>query len=277
MTTNYILDTNYLYDSKITIKCSEKEEKIDIIPIEHFCFSDPFIDITFIELKNTEYDGFDFVKIEGNDNGSTNVYIINDLKKMQIIKGKIEDKYGFKIYHDISLDDDYFGSALVSLDDNKVVGIYSNKKANNDKKYNVAISMKSANEAIKILYNSYLNNKIAFIQKENGYIQKKLKILTNTELNELTVHGLIASLNPEIFISPQSDYVTTLWFYRTNYAWYWTPTYPKDNNIENSNWIIICPSRSLIVIGSEWNGCEPAERNIDLIHWLESTGFDFLI
>ena len=52
MTSNSILDTNISYNSKITLICDEKETEIYIIPKEHFCFSDPFIDITFIELKN---------------------------------------------------------------------------------------------------------------------------------------------------------------------------------------------------------------------------------
>ena len=60
ITSNYIIDTNNLYNSKITLFCGEKKLRLDLIPQEHFCFSDPFIDITFIELKNPEYDGYDF-------------------------------------------------------------------------------------------------------------------------------------------------------------------------------------------------------------------------
>ena len=278
MTTNYILDTNNLYNSKITLICGEEETRINLIPQEHFCFSDPFIDITFIELNNSKYDGFDFLKIEEKDNKSKYVYIISNLKEKRTSKGIIIDKYGFKLYHNISLDDDYSGSALFSLDNNKVIGIYTNKrtKFNKNNILNIAINMKSAIEAIQILFNSYLHNKSAFIQKEKGFIQKEIKI-TKIEINELKEHGLIASSIPEMFISPESIFVTTLWFYRTNYAWYWTPIEPKNNYIENSNWMIIYPGCSLFVIGSEWNGFEPAQRNIDLIQWLESTGCAYLV
>lgn len=35
--------------------------------------------------------------------------------------------------------------------------------------------------------------------------------------------------------------------------------------------MIIYPGNSLKVIGGKWNGQEPANRNIDIIHWLETT------
>ena len=121
MTTNNLLDINNLYNSTITVNCNEEQKRFDLIPQEHFCFSDPLLDITFIELKNQEFNGFDFLKIEEIDNNSENIYLIKD---KQIFKGKISDKYGFKLYHDISLEDDYSYSALFSLDNNKVIRVY---------------------------------------------------------------------------------------------------------------------------------------------------------
>ena len=88
---------------------------------------------------------------------------------------------------------------------------------------------------------------------------------------------MIESENPNIFISPNSPGITPWWFYRTNYAWYWTPTKPEENNINLSNWLIIYPGGSLKVIGGYWDGKEPADRNIDLIHWLENTKLKFLM
>ena len=35
--------------------------------------------------------------------------------------------------------------------------------------------------------------------------------------------------------------------------------------------MIIIPNNSLKVIGGYWDGEEPAQRNIDLIHWLEKS------
>ena len=41
--------------------------------------------------------------------------------------------------------------------------------------------------------------------------------------------------------------------------------------------MIIYPGNSLKVIGGQWDGIEPAPKNIDLIHWLEKYGLKFLI
>ena len=123
-----------------------------------------------------------------------------------------------------------------------------------------------------------MHNKTAFEEKENGFIQKEVKLLLNdSKINELKEHGLMSSENPLIFISPKSHFITPLWFYRTNYAWYWTPTEPKEDDADYPNWIIIYPGCSLKVIGGEWSGLEPAKRNIILIHWLESSGLNYLV
>ena len=71
--------------------------------------------------------------------------------------------------------------------------------------------------------------------------------------------------------------MTPIWFYRTKYAWYWTPTKPDKNELNKINWMIIYPGNSLEVIGGDWDGQEPAPKNIYLIHWLEKNGLKFLI
>ena len=83
--------------------------------------------------------------------------------------------------------------------------------------------------------------------------------MTEEEINELNNHGLIQTSSPFIFKSPSSFFVTSLWFYRTNHAWYWTPTEPnfdQDDNY-NCNWLIIYPGGSLRVIGGFFHGEEP--------------------
>ena len=279
ITSNQILNTNKLYNISITLNFIFVEKTINLIPKDHFCFSDPFIDVTFIELKNPEYDGLEFIDIEEKIDIPKSCYILKNLKEHSTSKGMITKLWGFKLYHTISLEDDYLGSPLVSIDDHKVFGVHINNQIEDDNNniYSVATNMSASIQAIRILYNSYIHNKSAFILKEDGYIQKELKLLTISEINELNLHGLKSSSIPEIFISPSSLFVTPLWFYRTNYAWYWTPIEPKDNCVDKSNWIIIYPGCSLKVIGSIYNGLEPAQRNITLIHWLESTGLDYLI
>ena len=279
ITINQILDTNNLYNSLITLSFNENEKKLTLIPKEHFCFSDPFLDITFIELKNPEFDGMNFLSVDENVNNSSYVYMIQESKGEKILKGKIKSGWGFKLLHTISVEEDNVGSALISLENNKVVGVITNKQNEDESNnvFSVAVNIKAIIQAIRLLYNSYLHNKTAFEEKENGFIQKEVKLLNDSKINELKDHGLFSSENPLIFISPKSYFITPLWFYRTNYAWYWTPTEPKDDDADYSNWIIIYPGCSLRVIGGEWNGFEPAKRNIILIHWLESTGLNYLV
>lgn len=278
ITTNKILDNSILYNSEISLYFSTNETKLSLIPKNHFCFSDPFLDITFIELKNPEFDGFNFLTVDENIIKSGYVYIIKDSKGENISQGKINRRWGFTLEHTISVDENSSGNALISLETNKVIGVLNKRKAKdkNNNIFSCATSIEAAILGIKILYNSYKYNKSAFEEKENGFVQKEIKSLNNIEINELKIYGLKTTSNSEIFISPASPFVTPLWFYRTNYAWYWTPTKPEDNYPEEVNWIIIYPGCSLKVIGGPYDGYEPAERNIILIHWLESTGLSYL-
>jgi hypothetical protein len=279
ITSNQILNTNNLYNSLITLSFNENQTKLNLIPKEHFCFSDPFLDITFIELKNPEFDGMNFLSVDENANNSSYVYMIQDSKGEKISEGKIKSRWGFKLLHTISVEEDNAGSALISLENNKVFGVIINKQNEdeNNNVFSVAVNIKTIIQAIRLLYNSYLHNKTAFEEKENGFIQKEVKFLNDSKISELKEHGLFSSENPLIFISPKSHFITPLWFYRTSYAWYWTPTEPQDDDADYSNWIIIYPGCSLRVIGGEWNGFEPAKRNVILIHWLESTGLKYLV
>ena len=220
ITTYNILNNNILYNSQITLHFTTNETTINLIPKEHFCFSDHFIDITFIELKNPEFDEFVFLEVDGKETNLGYAYILQDLKGGNISKGKIMTRYGFKLFHTVQIDEKFSGSALISLENNKVVGIHTNKQSedNNHNIYKVAISMQAIIQAIRILFNSYMYNKSAFEEKENGIVQKKVKSLSTSETNELRKHGLEETSRIDIFISPASFFITPLWFYRTNYA-----------------------------------------------------------
>ena len=279
ITINDFIDDKIIYNAKITLNFLLEEKTINFNPQDYFCFSDAFINIFFIELKNPEFNEFEFIYLEENDNNLNNVYIIKDLKSKILSKGIIATRWGYKLLHTISNEQSLQGSPIVSLDNNRIIGIHTNKQIEGEHGgvFCEGINMKAAIQAIRVLYKSYISDKFAFIQKNNIFSQKELKLLTDSEINELKEHGLISTAIPELFISPRSLYVTPLWFYRTNYAWYWTPKEPVNDNIEKPNWIIIYPECSLKVIGGYWDGQEPAQRNINLIHWLESTGLDYLV
>ena len=173
-------------------------------------------------------------------------------------------KWGFYIIHSAFTSSQFYGSSIF-LNNNKVIGIHilSNTKLN------AGINIQSVVQALRLARLSNLDY--------NNTITIKPKKLNRREIYELKFHGLIQSENPNIFIRPSSPNITPLWFYRTNYAWYWTPTEPEEDNINQSNWLIIYPGGSLKVIGGYWDGIEPAYRNIYLIHWLENTKLKYLI
>ena len=109
-------------------------------------------------------------------------------------------------------------------------------------------------------------------------IKQRGSPLNENQIQELKEIGLeLSKTIPNILISLPSIFVTPIWFYRTKYAWYWTPTKPEKNDLNKINWMIIYPGNSLKVIGGQWDGIEPAPKNIDLIHWLEKYGLKFLI
>ena len=230
-----------------------------------FIFLDKFLQITFLENPNLE---LNYLNIEDKESNFIKKVInikknFNDYDDLKYL-GKIEMKWGFYLIHSALTSDEFYGSPIF-LSNNKVIGIHilSNTKQS------VGINIQSVVQALRIARLSNLDYK--------NIITIEPKKLNKTDIYELKSHGLIQSENPNIFISPGSPNITPLWFYRTNYAWYWTPTEPKEDNISESNWLIIYPGGSLKVIGGFWDGIEPAVRNINLIHWLENTKLKFLM
>ena len=198
---------------------------------------------------------------------------------MTVYNGIIKEKYGFKLYNEIWLKDDYCGSPIFSVQNNTIIGIYSNKRENTTgNPSRIAINMEKAFEAIEIIINISLYNKsLAFIEKENLLILRQVKNLTTEELSILNNQGLSQYSIPGIFVRYGNLFFTDLWFFRTNYAWYWTLVLPNTKNFKTSNWLIICEKCSLKVIGSKWDGEEPYDSNIKLIHWLAATGLEYLV
>ena len=106
------------------------------------------------------------------------------------------------------------------------------------------------------------------------------KNLSNEDLFKLQNIGLLETENPNIFISPGTDDgITPLWFYRTQYAWFWTPKEPQNYNIEEikkCNWSLIQSNRPITAIGGRYNNIMPALRNIKLIKTLIKYGMSYL-
>ena len=245
-----------LYANKYIIKLELNKD---------FIFLDKFLQIAFLEYRNLE---LNYLNIEDKKSNIVEKEInikknFNDYDNLKYL-GKIQMKWGFYIIHSALTSSQFYGSPIF-LYNNRVIGIHilSNTKLS------AGINIQSVVQALRIARLSNLDY--------NNTITIEPKKLNRREIYELKFHGLIQSENPNIFISPSSPNSTPLWFYRTNYAWYWTPTEPKEDNINESNWLIIYPGGSLKVIGGYWDGIEPADRNIDLIHWLENTKLKYLM
>jgi hypothetical protein len=106
------------------------------------------------------------------------------------------------------------------------------------------------------------------------------KKLSPTEMHVLKKEGLIETENPNVFISPGSIGITPLWFYRTHFAWFWTPSKPKTfslNDLNMVNWSLIQPNFPIKAIGGIWNNAAPARRNVVLIQFLINSGLRFLM
>jgi len=86
--------------------------------------------------------------------------------------------------------------------------------------------------------------------------------------------------NNVIFESPGEQGITPLWFYRTHYAWFWTPTEPKNFTLEEllkCNWSLIKIGLPIKAFGGKYDGEEPAEKNIKLIQYLIGSKLEFLL
>ena len=126
-------------------------------------------------------------------------------------------------------------------------------------------------KALKLNYFSKLENKILYLEKN-----RKFKDLDESQIKELQSIGLNMTEIKNIFITPVDFMVTSIWFYRTKHAWYWTPKIPQKNELNKSNWMIIYIGNNLNAIGGTYNGFPPAPKNIDIIHWLETSRLKYL-
>jgi V8-like Glu-specific endopeptidase len=241
-----------------------------------FIFSDEFLNISFIELKNCDFDYIDIFDGDKNDKIPDTINLIKYSKEINAcnnVYGNSVEKWGvFLIYHE--LDDllymNYKSTSTTSglIINDKLFGIYKQNIFKNE----IATNIDAICKAIELNYNERNNikNSVYF------YKPKKQHILNEEEINELKNIGLELTDIPNILVSPPAFITTPIWFYRTKHAWYWTPTRPDKDNINRSNWMIISPKNSVKAIGGIYNGQKPAPKNIDLIHFLEASKLKYL-
>ena len=282
LTTNSILSEEEIKPGKeLQLYFYESKKLIHhIIRKNSFVFSCPFIDVSFVEIpfntiKNVEYLRTCKECTEGQEIFFIKSHIEDDLF---LINGNIKYFYGTDIRYKIDENCNSYpspGSAVISLSkqsDAEIIGICKENSLDSEKKYKRATHISIIINAINSLLNHNISSPLDTLSPA--------KKLSYSEIILLEKEGLITTKNPDLFISPRTFLlITSLYFYRTQYAWFWTPKEPKDYNLEEikkCNWSLIGANRPITVIGGFYNNQEPAPRNIKLIQFLIDSDLSFL-
>lgn len=277
LTTNTILSEEEIKPGKeLKLYFYESKQYIShIIQNNSFVFSCPFIDVSFVEIPFNTYKNVEYLSICEECTENQEIYFIKDLF---LINGNIKYFYGTDIRYEI--DEKYRdypspGSAVISLSkqfDVGVIGICKEIPLDSEKKYKRATHISIIINAINSLLKHNISSPLDTLSPA--------KKLTYSEIILLEKEGLVTTKNPDLFISPGTfAIITSLYFYRTQYAWFWTPKEPKEYNLEEikkCNWSLIRENRPITVIKGWYDNIEPAPRNIKLIQFLIDSDLTFL-
>ena len=287
-------------NKKINLYFKEIKLSYDYIISENtFVFTCNFINISFVEIPLNTINKVKYLRVLEEPYKDQKICICQIDKKgtLNFCGGSFKELYGTYIISDIngsyeniadglpiiSLSEGFLGD-LVAINE-KFLCDQQKQKVNNYITLNLNINI-----IIRAIRSLVQQNKIT---KEETL--SEAKTLSQIEMHVLKKAGLIETENPCVFISPESLGVTPLWFYRTHYAWFWTPTSPQTfssyqnyylnnfyttkvlNDFNLINWSIIQPNFPIRAIGGMWNNAMPAERNVELIKFLINSGLRFLM
>ena len=273
MTNNHVLD-EYAIGTGRTITFQMKqgnEVHRHKIGVNDFRFTCPLIDVTFVELDPENYGRDNFLIPEDRCEPGSRIYITQypGGGELCLAQGRIRSIWGFDILHEVSTDYGSSGSPLLNQN-GRVVGVHKARRPNEE--CNVATRIGVVISAIQRMLKGP--------RQDARFATAPARNLTHRQKQELSNKGLQETTAPNVFISPSSTFVTTLWFYRTNHAWYWTPREPNSvtslSDLQECNWSIIGETDPIIAIGGYWDGRRPADRNVTLITWLGETRLRFL-
>ena len=266
--------------NRINLYFQESKQNLNfVITKTSFVFSCPLLDVTFIEIPLGTFQNIEYLRVCESPIEGQKMYIINYTTEGELSykEGTIINHYGTNFILNIPEETEekgFYGSAIISLSKislGDVLGIdkgmFLNKKAKNKLATNINVII----GAIRSLVHRNI------ISSEETL--PPAKTLKNSELHVLHNIGLKSTENPFIFISPSSLFITPLWFYRTQYSWYWTPKEPANydmNEIKKCNWSLIQENRPIKAIGGQYNNSEPDQQNIKLIKSLIKSGLSFL-
>ena len=252
-----------------------------IIQDDSFIFSCPFLDVSFVEIPFQTIQNVEYLQtIKECTKGQNIIFLKNNYRDdLSVIAGNIIDFYGTDICYEI--DEKYEGyplpgSAILSISSGssvEIIGVNKGIDLDSENQNSRALNINIIIDAINSLFSQN-------ILKPPQTISPAKK-LSYSEIIALEKEGLTITNNPDLFISPGTFLlITPLWFYRTQYAWFWTPTEPKDYSLEEikkCNWSIIKANRPIFAIGGFYDSLPPAPRNVELIHFLIDSNLSFLI
>ena len=254
------------------------------IPESSFLFTCPFLDISFIEIPQGTIKNVEYLRVWDEPLVDQKIYYIKqstentENNNISFIEGKIDNFYGTNILYKNNIkdkdDSPITGSPIISSSKfslGDVIGISNDILINKTDEVKFATHIDIIINAIR----SLVDNNI----KKPSETLSPAKQLQPTEIYLLEKIGLKTSGNPYIFISPASFLITPLWFYRTQYAWFWTPKEPENFNLEEikkCNWSLIKANKPIVAIGGIYNNAAPALRNIKLIQILIISGLKFM-
>ncbi|KAL6616880.1 hypothetical protein LY90DRAFT_212067 [Neocallimastix californiae] len=278
MTNNHVINGE---SQNFEIYFEERKENISIKSNDiKFIFTDEFIDVTFIELKNevfnriTPYfltaddrecvitDPIMVIQYPANEPKDKNLQENENIQKLSASIGIIKSISGCNIVHNCST---YFASSGSPLINNSlhVVGIHKSTSGNDN--YSTRLSI--AKNAIITTYERKRKNEI---NNTMGIVNE----LSPENYEELKNHNLVNRKDNKVFILEGNKSILPIHFYRTNYAWFWTnetiPDYEMET-LKNLQWTIIIPHEK---INKNEKGLSPIYKI--LIMWLRLSEFMYL-
>ena len=255
-----------------------------VVTSQTFRFTCPFLDVTYLELDASTISalrsqGAIFLNVDSSHvRGFHNDHVYHIQKSTELPevftqhRASIKTCWGFTIQHNRVNNSNTQPIFDVTLD-GLLQGVCRHENYQSEEVVTTVRAVYIMN-ALNIL----LVHTIKEGTSDASY--KPAKRLSETEIRELSKIGLQRTPNEYLFISPDGFQVTTLWFYRTNHAWYWTPTKPKtltnEKDIRECNWLPIGVGLSMKVLGGHYQDQKPAQRNIMLINTLAETFLKYL-
>ena len=198
ITNNHIINKDDIEkENNFTIKLkNKKEQKLIKIYKNRKNYTNEKLDITFIELKEKD-EITDFLELDDeiinnlqlnkeqievyNKNYiNTSIYILNYLKGEEVMTsfGLINNVKGNNIYHKCNTDHGSSGAQILSLKNNKIIGVHYGSSKNND--FNLGSLIIFA----IIEFNNIISEKNNSIEK----IKNEIKFISNYPFTETGIH-----------------------------------------------------------------------------------------